>query len=63
MLTTMKSADVITRLRADGWVLVRSKGSHHHKHPFKSGLVTVPHPASDIPLRTLRSIERQAGWR
>ncbi|MGP9679119.1 type II toxin-antitoxin system HicA family toxin [Halomonas sp. AOP27-A1-41] len=30
---------------ADGWELVRIKGSHHHfRHPTKPGTVTVPHP-------------------
>jgi predicted RNA binding protein YcfA (HicA-like mRNA interferase family) len=58
----VKSADVIKLLEADGWQLKRVKGSHHHfKHPSKPGLVTVPHPRKDIPLGTLRSIEKQAG--
>jgi predicted RNA binding protein YcfA (HicA-like mRNA interferase family) len=57
----MRSAEVIRRLRADGWELARSKGSHHHfKHPTKNGIVTVPHPKKDLPLGTLRSIARQA---
>lgn len=57
----MTSADVIRALKADGWVLARSKGSHHHfRHPSKPGIVTVPHPKKDIPIGTLRSIERQA---
>lgn len=30
--------------------------------PGQPGLVTVPHPKSDIPRPTLRSIYRQAGW-
>lgn len=59
----MKSADVIRMLEADGWRLKRVKGSHHHfDHPQKPGLVTVPHPKREIPLPTLRSIYRQAGW-
>lgn len=50
-------------LEADGWRLKRVKGSHHHfDHPQKPGLVTVPHPKREIPLPTLRSIYRQAGW-
>ncbi|MEX1827626.1 type II toxin-antitoxin system HicA family toxin [Luteibacter sp. CQ10] len=60
----MKSMDVIKRLEADGWYLDRVKGSHHHfKHPVKSGLVTVPHPKSEVPTGTLRSILKQAGLR
>jgi predicted RNA binding protein YcfA (HicA-like mRNA interferase family) len=44
------------------WSEVRIKGSHHHfKHPSKPGLVTVKHPAKDIPIGTLKSIEKQSG--
>jgi predicted RNA binding protein YcfA (HicA-like mRNA interferase family) len=58
----MGSAEVIRALRADGWEHVRTKGSHHHfKHPTKPRLVTVKHPAKDIPIGTLKSIEKQAG--
>jgi predicted RNA binding protein YcfA (HicA-like mRNA interferase family) len=58
------SRDIISALRHDGWQLVATKGSHHQfKHPTKPGRVTVPHPKRDIPRGTLRSIERQAGFR
>jgi len=58
----MDSREVIRRLKADGWVLVRTKGSHHQfRHATKRGLVTVPHPKRDLPLGTVRSILRQAG--
>jgi predicted RNA binding protein YcfA (HicA-like mRNA interferase family) len=43
-------------------VQVAQKGSHlQFKHPAKSGRVTVPHPKRDIPLGTLKSIEKQSG--
>jgi predicted RNA binding protein YcfA (HicA-like mRNA interferase family) len=59
----MKSADVIKRLRQDGWQLVNTRGSHQQfKHSLKLGRVTVPHPKKDLPLGTLRSIFAQAGW-
>lgn len=59
----MNSRDVIRRLGADGWELARTKGSHHqYRHPSKPGLVTVPHPKRDLPIGTLRSIAKQAGW-
>ncbi|MCY3746991.1 MAG: type II toxin-antitoxin system HicA family toxin [Acidobacteria bacterium] len=59
----MSSAEVIRRLSRDGWVLRNSRGSHHHYvHPTTSGKVTVPHPIKRIPIGTLRSIFRQAGW-
>lgn len=58
----MSSAEVIRRIRAAGWILTRSKGSHQHfKHPERPGIVTVPHPKKDIPIGTLKSIERQSG--
>jgi len=60
----MRSSEVKKRLEKDGWELVRVTGSHHHfKHPEKSGLVTLPHPKSEIPKGTLRSIWKQAGWK
>jgi predicted RNA binding protein YcfA (HicA-like mRNA interferase family) len=57
------SRQIIRRLVAEGWILVRVKGDHHqYKHPTKPGLLTVPHPKRDYPIGTLRSIYRQAGW-
>ena len=58
---TMNSQDVIRALRSDGWEQVGQKGSHvQFKHPTKKGRVTVPHPKKDIPIGTLRSVEKQA---
>ncbi len=58
----MDSKAIISALKSDGWFEVARKGSHvQFKHPRKPGRVTVPHPYKDIPLGTLRSIERQAG--
>jgi predicted RNA binding protein YcfA (HicA-like mRNA interferase family) len=58
---TMKSQDIIRALKSDGWEQVAQKGSHvQFKHPTKPGRVTVPHPKSDIPIGTFRSIEKQA---
>jgi predicted RNA binding protein YcfA (HicA-like mRNA interferase family) len=31
------------------------------KHPTKPGRVTVPDPKRDVPIGTLRSIEKQSG--
>lgn len=57
----MKSADVIKALEADGWREVARRGSHvQMKHPSKPGRVTVPHPKKDLPVGTLKSIEKQA---
>lgn len=58
----MKSEDILSALRADGWFEVHRRGSHVQlKHPHKPGRVTVPHPRRDIPVGTVKSIERQAG--
>jgi predicted RNA binding protein YcfA (HicA-like mRNA interferase family) len=58
----MRSREVIAALERAGWEQVRQKGSHIQlKHPQRRGLVTVPHPNSDIPIGTLRSIEKQSG--
>ena len=60
----MSSRRIIRRLVADGWMLRNTRGSHHQfVHPDKPGRVTVKHPSKDIPIGTLRSIHRQAGWR
>lgn len=49
------------RLRADGFVLVSVKGSHHKF--VRDGLtMIVPHPKKDLPLGTARAIARSAGW-
>ena len=59
----MTSREVIAKLKEDGWTLVHARGSHHHfKHPNKPGRVTVPHPKKGLPIGTLRSIYKQAGW-
>jgi predicted RNA binding protein YcfA (HicA-like mRNA interferase family) len=53
---------VIRCITAAGWELVRTKGSHRHfKHANRPGIVTVPHPKKDLPVGTLKSIERQSG--
>ena len=58
----MHSREVIKRLLKDGWLEVAQSGRHKQfKHPAKKGRVTVPHPERDIPIGTLKSIERQAG--
>ena len=60
----MDSRTVIKLIEADGWFEVAQKGSHKQfKHPTKPGKAMVPHPKKDLPLSTLRSIERQTGTR
>ena len=61
-IMSMNSTAIIKKIKADGWVLVHTVGSHHQfKHPTKPGKVTVPHPKKDLPLPTTRSILKQAG--
>ena len=59
----MKVRDIIERIEADGWSLVRTKGSHRpFKHPTKRGVVTVAGKLSqDVPKGTANNILRQAG--
>jgi predicted RNA binding protein YcfA (HicA-like mRNA interferase family) len=58
----MKSADPIKMLKADGWELVHTVGSHHQfKHPSKPGKVTAPHPKKDLPKGTANCVLKQAG--
>ncbi|WP_264846777.1 type II toxin-antitoxin system HicA family toxin [Capnocytophaga catalasegens] len=58
----MNSSSLIKLVEDDGWFWVRTTGSHHHfKHPTKKGLVTIPHPKKDVPIKTQNSILKQAG--
>jgi predicted RNA binding protein YcfA (HicA-like mRNA interferase family) len=58
----MTAREVVAALKADGWLLVRSKGSQaQYRHPTKPSLVTVPMHPGDLPIGTLKSIEKQAG--
>lgn len=58
----MKVGEILARLKADGWYLVATRGSHRQfKHPSKSGRVTVPgKPSDDLAPGTLNSILKQA---
>lgn len=59
----LKVSEIVKLLEADGWYLVRTKGSHRqYHHPTKPGTVTVAgKPSTDIPTGTERSIRKQAG--
>jgi predicted RNA binding protein YcfA (HicA-like mRNA interferase family) len=60
----MRSREILAALKANGWYEVAQRGSHLQlKHPTTPGRITVPHPKRDIPIGTLRNIERQAGIR
>jgi len=58
----VESREIIKELKRDGWYEVNQAGSHKQfKHPAKKGRVTVPHPKRNLPIGTLKSIEKQAG--
>ncbi|HWI88912.1 MAG TPA: type II toxin-antitoxin system HicA family toxin [Sphingomicrobium sp.] len=53
---------MIQAIEAEGWYLIRARGSHHHfAHRNRSGIVTVPHPKADLAIGTIKSIEKQSG--
>jgi predicted RNA binding protein YcfA (HicA-like mRNA interferase family) len=59
----MKLNELIRLIEKDGWVKVRTKGSHiQFKHPLKKGTVTIPfHGNQDIPKWLEISVLKQAG--
>ncbi len=58
----MHSREILTLLKRAGWSVVAQEGSHVQlKHADRPGRVTVPHPRADMPVGTLKSIERQSG--
>ena len=58
----MKVNEILIMLKADGWFLVTTRGSHRQfKHSVKSGRVTVPgKPSDDLAPGTLNSILKQS---
>jgi predicted RNA binding protein YcfA (HicA-like mRNA interferase family) len=58
----MHSKKLIELLKGDGWVLSRTKGSHHmFTHKTKSGQVCIPHPKKDLGVGLIEKILKQAG--
>jgi len=58
-----KVRDAIRQVEQDGWVYVRTTGSHRiYHHPEKPGIVVIAgQPGDDVPTGTWNSILRQAG--
>jgi predicted RNA binding protein YcfA (HicA-like mRNA interferase family) len=58
----VKVRDMLRKLKDDGWVVVRQRGSHRQlHHPIKSSTVTVAgKPSDDLKPRIEASILRQA---
>ncbi|NWF83062.1 MAG: type II toxin-antitoxin system HicA family toxin [Bryobacteraceae bacterium] len=61
----MKVRELIRTIEKDGWVHVKTRGSHRqYKHPAKPGRVTIPgHPGDDVHPETLKSVLTQSGLR
>lgn len=59
----LKVREVIKLIEDDGWVHVRTRGSHRqYAHPTKKGVVTIAgKPSATLPPGTERSILKQAG--
>lgn len=58
----MKSSELIKLLEADGWVLVRVKGSHHHfKKAGVPHLITVSHPTKDLSVGQIKDAKDKSG--
>lgn len=57
-----KVREAIRLVSEDGWVIVRTRGSHRqYKHPEKKGRVTIPGNLNDdLPPGTWNSILKQA---
>lgn len=61
-MKSYSSRELIRILEEDGWYEVACEGSHHQfKHHTKKGKTTVKDPQKDIPIKTLKRIEQQAG--
>lgn len=55
------SREIITALKKDGWMHVKTHGDHwQFKHKNKKGKVTVPHPKKSLGKKTIKSILNQA---
>ena len=60
-MKSLSSREILKDLKADGWKVVRIKGSHHHlRHSEKPGLITVPHPKRKMHPKTAAGIYKTA---
>jgi predicted RNA binding protein YcfA (HicA-like mRNA interferase family) len=59
----MRVREVIRLFEKNGWVEMRSKGSHHHfKHPKEAVVITVPgNQGKELAIGTLNAILKKAG--
>jgi predicted RNA binding protein YcfA (HicA-like mRNA interferase family) len=58
----MNSSDILKVLTASGWTHVRTRGSHHiFTHASTGRIAVVPHPKRDLPIGTVKALERRTG--
>ncbi|MDD4765681.1 MAG: type II toxin-antitoxin system HicA family toxin [Atribacterota bacterium] len=63
-LPSLDPKNIINILKRNGFVLDRTKGSHHiYYHPESKRRVIIPFHKKDLPKGTLMEILRQAGLR
>ena len=61
-MKSYSSREIIRILEKNGWKLKGCVGSHHQfEHKDITTKVTLKHPQKDVPLPTLKSIEKQSG--
>lgn len=59
----MTPAEVCKRLEAEGWIGRPGKGDHRvYRRPGARAVVTIDMGRREIPVGTVRSIFRAAGW-
>lgn len=62
MARDMHTRKIIKMLLDAGWEEVSTDGDHvNFKHPDKAEICTVPHPNRDLPIGTLKNIEKVSG--
>ena len=62
-MKSYSSREVIKILKANGWYLTATVGSHHHfKHPNIPGKVTVKHPAKTSREKHLQALHSSRGY-
>ena len=60
--STQSPKDIARRLHAEGWTERKGKGDHINFKKPGMPLVTLDMGVKEIPIGTLRSIYRAAGW-
>ncbi|HEY5797094.1 MAG TPA: type II toxin-antitoxin system HicA family toxin [Bosea sp. (in: a-proteobacteria)] len=62
--TPMTPREIVRLLVLDGWKIKRKGPGDHvqYAHPVKAGKVTVDMGVREFPIKTLKSMFKQAGW-